>query len=241
LTNAGNSYSGGTNINGGAIAVNGAGSIGTGNIIVGNTGILKGNGTIALSSGGNITVQTGGTIRGGNSIGTLTVGSDPITVNVGAGASGAILETEISHNPATVQMFNTNADSSLLALTGAGSILNLNPGAGNTFTLNIVPNNTLLPDTNYVITIASVATAGNIQLNGNPLAANDVIATSNYTLTPGSFTSQVASSSLFVDATGTQLQLSFTTTPEPHHLLLIAAGVLLLGYSIRRKSQPCVS
>jgi len=84
----------------------------------------------------------------------------------------------------------------------------------------------------YKITLAQVATSGNILLNGTSEVANAVIPTSNYTLTSAT---PFSNSSLAIDSTGTLLQLTFTATPEPEHIMLLCVGVLLVGLAVRRR------
>ncbi|MCL4207729.1 MAG: autotransporter-associated beta strand repeat-containing protein, partial [Pirellulaceae bacterium] len=73
LGGAGNSYSGGTDVNAGTLLVNTSGSgTGTGPVAVNNGGILGGNGTIA----GSVTSSGTGTVQPGNSFGILTVEND---------------------------------------------------------------------------------------------------------------------------------------------------------------------
>jgi len=237
LSNAtGNSYTGGTTINNGLLQVsNSSGSAtGTGNVVVNSGGSLRGAGFIAPSTTNSITVNAGGTIIGGSSTSTLTIGGTGVTLNLGNGASGAILGTELAHTGITSPGFGT-ANASLISLLN-NDVLNLNAGLGNTFTINLVDsglNGGIQDLTSYTVTLATVATAGNIKLNGVTQTANTVIATSNYNITTTGFGNSLTSASLFVDGTGTMLQMTFAT-PEPHHIMLICVAVLLMGVYGRR-------
>jgi len=217
----------------------------TGDITVGTNSTFRGSGTVSMAATTQLIVNNGGTIRAGNSIGTLTItGSGAgTTVNVGNSASGATITTEVAATGSPTTPGNVAANSSFFDLTGANDVFNLNAGAANTFNLTISdPGSTLsLDGSNYIITIARVATAGNIQLNGATQVANTTIAATNYNLGNPSFVSSISTSQLFIDSTGTLLQLSFTTTPEPHHVLLVCVGVLLLGMGIRRKVRAAAA
>ena len=131
------------------------------------------------------------------------------------------------------------ANASLIALSGANSTLNLNPGAGHTFTIDLVNGaSPLMGGESYTLTLATVTTAGNIQLNGVGLNANDTIAASNYTLQSSSF-SFFTGTSLAVDSTGTALVLTFTPLPEPTTVLGLAAGMVIVEGLIRRRLLRC--
>jgi hypothetical protein len=89
----------------------------------------------------------------------------------------------------------------------------------------------------YLITIA---TAPTITLNGgSALGNNATIASSNYVLESSTF-NNFGNDSLAIDNTGTMLQLSFTPSPEPEHVLLLGVGALILGLAIRRRWQSSV-
>ena len=98
------------------------------------------------------------------------------------------------------------------------SVLNLNPGTGNRFVVNLVSNPTdpLVPGTSYgPLVIAQVAGIGNIQLNG--ATANGVIDPSNYTITGVGISSSVLS------VNGNLLQVMFVPVPEPATVLAVVA------------------
>ncbi len=104
--------------------------------------------------------------------------------------------------------------------------------------------------TTYTFVLATVATAGKIQLGGSSAPANSILDTGT-TLGAGSgtmgnadlyivgassaYTNSVTTWSLFVDSTGKNLELSITSTPEPEHILLMCVGALLAGFTIRRR------
>lgn len=223
LTGA-STYSGGTTVNNGILAVNNTSGSGTGTglVIVSNGARLRGIGTIS----GPVRVDGGGTVRGGNSIGTLKINNN-VVINSTATLNGTI-ETE------AIRSGVGTTSSSLIDLSGSPtSTFNLNPGAGNKFTINVLSDNSLLLSENYLIDVAKVGTPGNIQLNGVSLPAGTVIDPSNYVLNLSNVPSY-SITGVLIDSTGTILQVSLAT-PEPHHVLLIAVGVLLVGWTIRRR------
>ena len=104
LSNA-NYYGGSTTINGGTlIAANSLGSAtGFGNVIVNNGGSLAGTGTLSPASGNLVTVNGGGTIRGGdptvpaNNSGTLSISNNTTLISTGNTASTtATLQTQVA-------------------------------------------------------------------------------------------------------------------------------------------------
>lgn len=209
---------------------------------------LAGVGTIGSSGATNtnhVEVFAGGAIRGGDPngsaverVGTLTVLGN-VTVNSTATTNG-ILRVEASRNTATTQPGNSNADSSVLSVT-AGGILNLNPGSGNKFTIDLVngPDALQLGET-YIIQLAGVDAATNLQLNGSPIGGNVTIDPAHYAFTSSAF-SAFNTVSLKTNSPGTGLYVTFTPVPvpEPAAVLGIAGGVLALGAWRRRRRLAC--
>src|SRR5262249_17735801 len=162
----------------------------------------------------------GGVTDGSNNTGTLTINNN-LTLNSTALANG-VLRVEASRTGAGT------ADASLLKLTGGASVFNLNLGNGK-LNIDLINGPTSLhPSETYTVTLAQVATEGNIQLNGLGLAKGTSIDSSYYPLSSTSSTLPGFSGvSLFVDSTnGTLLQLTFTPVPEPGSILLICAAAL---------------
>jgi autotransporter-associated beta strand protein len=197
----------------------------TGRTVVGQ-GTLAGTGTVS----GAATVARGAAIRGGTAgtTGTLTVANN-LTLE-----AGATLLVEASRTG------SGTANAGKIDVTGAGSVLNLNPGTipGEAIVIEVANNatNPLQAGEAYNLTLASVATAGNVRLNGSPLAANAVVSPTAYTLKSADFES-FSNVSLAIDSTGRNLVLTFTATPvpEPATVLAIAAGALVLGRAVRRR------
>lgn len=221
-----NTYTGATTINAGTLAIGTGGSLAAGSAVaVNNTGILAGTGTV----NGAVAVNAGGAIRGDvtGATGTLTVNNN-VAISSTVSSNG-ILQFEASRTGAGT------ANASLVSVTGATNILNLSPGIGNRFTIDLVNGtNTLQAGETYALTLATVATAGNIQLNGTTLNPNDIIDPSNYLLQSSAFSS-FSGVSLAINGAGTGLVLTFSPVPEPATVLAIAAGALGLGGVVRRR------
>lgn len=204
-------------VSGGTMEINGST---TGALTVNSGGTL-----IGTSAGlaGAVTVNAGGKVGGGdqaNPLGTLTTAAS----------------TVINQNGSLRTVANASNVSSRLSLTGPTSVLNLNPGTGNTFGIELVSDTTapLVFGTPYTITLATVDTPGNIQLNGVSQAGSTTFPSTNYVLSSPNFTT-FNSVSLDVDFTGTNLVLQFTPVPEPATVLGLAALGLAAAGALRRR------
>ena len=131
MTSITSNYTGGTDINGGALLSNSSngGALGRGPIVVNNTGTLGGSGTI--DSAATITVNSGGTLKPGataaaGSIAKLNTGS--VTLN---SSSNFVLDLNAGAGPTGIGA-GTIYDQ--LSVTGTvtlgGGMLTVNPGAG---------------------------------------------------------------------------------------------------------------
>jgi len=235
-----NTYQGNTLIQGGTLVLARGASIGVpgssaGNVVVGKGATLAGAGTVNADAGfgKSVIVNPGGAIRGGNPtadeyrLDTLTVNAD-VTINSTAADNG-VLRVESSRTAANA------AAASKIAVTG-NQVFDLNPGAGNKFTIDLVAGaNALQAGETYSITLATTEVAGNIFLNGASVPANTTLPTSVYTLQSSAYS--FTGVSLAVDGTGQNLDLTFTVAPVPEPAVAfgVAAAGLGLGAFVRRR------
>ncbi len=257
----------------GTLNVNGAlGTTGTPvtSLSVQAGGVLTGYGTITASNTATNPINVTGTIRGGfddgaNQLGTLSIAvssgttAKAVLTIQGSGASGlgqtGALMTEV------LATSSTAATNSKINITGANNALSLNTtSGGGSGQINIVlydPTASLTPGgpggATYTFVLATLATAGRIQLGGANQSAGTLI-DNGATLGAGSgsmgnaglyivgasqtYMNSVTTWSLSIDSTGKQLVLSVTSaTPEPEHILLMCVGALLAGFAMRRRWQ----
>lgn len=149
---SGNSYNGGTTINGGKLIAGSdpsTSATGSGNVTVNNGGTLGGNGAVA-GGGGALAVNSGGhiapssysftaVVSGSPSVGTITVTTGPIATLTGLGAttfnSGSKLDIDLgAPDPSVTASVSDRFDSPSSAVTisgGANSVgVNLSDPAG---------------------------------------------------------------------------------------------------------------
>ena len=192
---------------------------GTGVVTVNSGGVLNGTGTVGAAT----TVNAGGFVQGGDPTaagGTLALANN-LTVTSQGGLRAVLTGA---------------ATASQLSLTGTAGVLNLNPGAGNKFVINLQVDPAFNPqlNTTYTYTLATL-TGGSIQLNGVVVASGD-IAAANYDVTGIT----LSGSRLFVES-GTLLRIELTPVPEPVTVLAIgAAGLAAVGAVRRRRAAAAV-
>ncbi|MCX5653831.1 MAG: autotransporter-associated beta strand repeat-containing protein, partial [Planctomycetota bacterium] len=133
------SYTGNTNVNAGTLLVNGT-HTGGDNYTVSGTGTLGGTGAITLAAGKTVTVQSGGTLAPGASVGTLTINNN-MTLDKG----GAYL-WEIDNTSGT-----PGADWDLLKVNGT---LNITADATDKFLIKVASG---APAASGVFTIAETS------------------------------------------------------------------------------------
>ena len=214
-----------------------------------------------------VTTFKGGVIRGGfadgtNNYGTLSFSSANavangytanlvLTAGTTTSALGATLQTEVARTGAG------QAKASLIVINNGNFNIS---GASSTKSININILDTtgsLVGGETYTFVLVDVG-GGQIQVNGaqkigtiidsattpsglgtssvgTQTKAIDLSLSNNPT-----FNSAVRSWSLSVDATGEFLDLTVTSVaavPEPEHIMLMCAGVLLAGFAFRRRWQ----
>jgi len=208
VTNA-NSYTAGTFINAGILAVNNTTGSGTGSgvVTVNAAGTVRGTGTV----GGNLVLVGGGRVAPGNSAGTLSV--------TGTFAGTGIYDFELAtagtaggnNGGSTPTLPQTNHD--LLLITGAADVSGL--------------------------TVNPIALTGSGFNNANPYSWTVLTATGGVTGTPilgtptdfgslagGTFTLAVDANSIY---------LNFTPVPEPATILGLSTLGLLTLAGVRRR------
>jgi hypothetical protein len=220
LSNGGNSFQDpGTGfsvtVNQGALRVtNATGSAtGPGGVAVNGGGLLTGSGTVApTGTGPTVTINSGGVIRGGDTLAnrTLTIGSNGLTV-----APGGVVRPRLFGTGASVTDFG------LVSVTGSASVTNA--------ALELDLNGKSANDMRNAVGLGNSRTYTIISASG---PSSYSYATNNFTalgFVPGEWT---------INTVGSTSQLTFTPVPEPH--LILAAGLLTLAGRrvFRRRPTP---
>jgi len=217
------------------LRINGDNSAAIGAISVSANATLGGGGIL----GGNVTVAANGTISPGNSLGALVLQSN-VTINEN-GILRSDLATTGPATPGNTGGFNSGFldfdDTAVRTLS-----LNDNVSSG-IFTINLFDTNSSMGAGTYTVTLARLNASGT---NDGVLLDRTSVVTAGSTIDPlhysvnqsnfGAGINIVSSSLNYVNAGSSNLlQLTFTTTPEPHHLLLVCSAVLAFGLLIRRR------
>jgi fibronectin-binding autotransporter adhesin len=216
LTGA-NTYTGPTAVNGGTLVL--TGSMGDTPVTVNAGGTLAGTTTLT----GALTVNAGGALNPGASVGTLTV-ANSVTINGGDGSTWVV---EFNGNGTSFPPPG-NTPNDRLALTGAGSNLNLVVGEANRLTFSVRAIDGFGPSL-YTPLSYTIATneAGAYQLNGGEFAFNP----DHYQFEAVGF----FATDFQLAVSGNFLVLTFTPVPEPGLVLAFAAGLLGAGALARRR------
>jgi autotransporter-associated beta strand protein len=265
LTGGNNTYSGGTQINGGTIRANGSNSLGTGVVEVFTGGTLGGNGTIQNNGAGGFPIYLlGGTITAGanaSSNGTLTTGSQSWPTNEGygsaykwkisgAGTSGVTAGSGSSgSNGQSVGSGVAGADWDLLSMSSL--IVNSGNLSGS---FGVAPSGNLTASSGqYSWIIAQVAGTGNLTLPAGVSLGQNLLTTvptggtvDAFALNTTGFSfngvSNPASSNFsleFEQINGNDdLVLdytAFTAAPEPCTAMLVLGGVVPILMGRRRR------
>jgi autotransporter-associated beta strand protein len=219
-----NTYTGPTIITSGKliVGVGGAGSIANSAVTVSGTGVLAGSGTV-----GSLTVQSGGTVKPGNSPGTATAGAT--TFLGGSHFEFDINDATGSSGSATAGWGLLNVSSLDISSLTSGSQLNINMfGLTAADVAGIVPdfNNSASYSWTFLHSTAPINNPGS-GFNSNLF----LVDTSNFSnfnpLGGGHFT--------VTEPDSQDLVLTYTAAPEPTSVGLLALGGL--GILSRRKRR----
>lgn len=241
---AGNTYGGGTTVNGGTLSVNnttGSG-VGGGNVTVNSGGTLGGNGLVGTAGdASNVTVNLGGHLAPGNSPGTLTVfgnvifaGGAALDIELGGLAAGSEFDKLTINGAATlngtlnaslINSFAPVAGSTFEILTASGGL------GGTTFANTVLPNS--LPDitwhvkynANSVVLVAVIA--GDFNLDNVVDAADYVYWRKNI----GTQSAYDAWRSHFGQTAPASGAANTSGVPEPDSLILLTLSGAMLLYS----------
>ena len=230
---AANAYSGGTTVTGGSLLVNAAGTTGTGDVIVGGTGVLGGTGTAGNASTGAgatlgtgvVTINAGGTITAGASAaatGTLTTGAQSWNSSTGTFTAKVFDASNTSTGSAgndrlvlsgltIASGFQVNVSTALTSLS-AGKVI-------------VLADDKEAAGTNPFNTGGTVPAALVLQVNGSAAAAASdglFLATQADTLGGGGY-------DLVLEGTA--------AAPEPTSLLLAGLAAAPLALGRRRRNR----
>jgi len=228
-------YTGTTTINANTTLLVGISSVVTGSYTGGGAftvnGTLGGHGSITAAVG----VGTGGILSPGSSVGTLSVVGN-VTLNTG---STFVWEIDNGQTPtgfgSAVTLGESNtAFQDLLAITGS---LTTSGTVGFTLAQLGAGSVTLDPNQFYSFTVATTTAGADLTgLTGSVGGGNLLSGTLGTDF--ASYQTANGASSVQLVANGNNVFLNLTPIPEPHHILLICVGVLLVGLTIRRRLNP---
>jgi hypothetical protein len=173
-------------------------------VTINNGGSLGGNGRAA----GAVTVNTGGTIMGGD--GDTSTGSPNLSLGSNVNfANGARTRVAVGGTPGTPVNSTFTATGALTPISGA-----------NVMTIDLYndPANPMTFYSSYTITVANYGSTTATAANFSPNALNFL-----FQGTP------------VVTVNATNIQLTFTPVPEPATVLGLSAGFAALGGLIRRR------
>jgi fibronectin-binding autotransporter adhesin len=223
LTGA-NTYSGGTNVTGGTLAINNTTGSGTGfgSVLTAANTTLSGIGKIVPNTGNTVTIN--GTVAPGNSVGTLTFGSSTTSTTVNVNAAYAFeLQT---------------AGTTGVALNSGGS----SPGLPHTAHDVINAFGTLTFGGSSTVNVASLTGTGfdNTQkyswliatINGGTLSGVPTLG-----VVSGTDFSSLAGGTFTIGSDSGAVYLNFTPVPEPLTILSLSALGLAAVQGVRRRRR----
>ena len=223
-----NGYSGGTTINGGTLrAGNATSSFGSGSVTVNGTGTLAGTGTtgdgdVAVNAGGTITAGSGA--RSTDTAGTLTVGGKTTI------SGGSTEVFKIVHATGTAGVDWDRLSLNTLSLSGV-SIVPINMKITNGSDASGLTTLVLKAGMTYALFQSKMYPLASLK---GAITSNDfVLDTSG--LNSGQYSSQMFTLSASAFGSGSELDVTYTATPEPTTAALAGLSAsTLLGRRRRR-------
>jgi hypothetical protein len=194
-----------------------------GAVVVAANGRLQGSGTVAMP----VTVNAGGRLSGGTTIGALTISGDfPVILNADAAAPPMLV----------VQAQRTGANAATagrVAVTGTGTFDLANLAGGNRVRLELLGSD-LAAGEAYTLTLATAG--GGIRRNGVAVGADFTFAPAEYQLTSLNFAE--FSGVVLKTTDANTLTLTFIPlTPIPEPALALTAVAAALGALGLRRSR----
>jgi len=223
---AANTYTGGTQITGGRLAINNAtgSGTGTGSVSVGSGGLLAGTGSLT----GSVTNAPGGSVSAGNEIGVLTIGN---MVWSGGATNRWDLQNAAGIAGAGWDLLNINGTLKLNATANDKAFIDIVTfalGGARGAAANFDPSQS------YIWTI--------VQTTGGISFAPGESELTVFDLLTGNFANPQSGGKfgMSLSGDGKQLNLSYTPIPEPDKVGLLGIGLCGLVY-LRRFKQNWVA
>jgi fibronectin-binding autotransporter adhesin len=223
--NAAGNLSGSTTVAGGTLRVNG--SIASSGVTVQSGATLAGGGTV-----GGTTIEAGGTLSPGNSPGTITANGTTVW-EAGGDYNWQIHDAGGTAGTGWDLLAITSGDLDLSGLDSSNRYdINLWSLSG----INADVNGDAInfdPSQSYSWTIARV-TGGGVILGFDADGFNLNLAAANGT---GGFTNSLAGGTITIEQDNTDLNLVFTSVPEPAALALLVAATAGGAWTLRRRGR----
>jgi hypothetical protein len=220
----------------GRLELTGSGSSGSsvtsgGSVTVQSGGTLAGVGRISVptSSGNAVTVAAGGSIRGGSgsTVGTLAVDGN-VRLTGAAGTGGAALAVGLSNTGGSIS-------SSLLSVT-TGTLTFDDTNGPFVIRLENAAGAGLVPNTLYTFTVATSTGGFRLQKGGSTTNPTTYNAGTDFVLTSTDFTN-FTQVSLSQDGMNMSLKFMLTPAPEPVFVVAVAAAGLMGARLLRSRRR----